>query len=173
MELEGKSILIPAADRVDEKEFLYPYFRLAEAGARVVTASLNGEAVTGNYGMASLPIDQSIDDLSADEFDGIVIPGGFAPDFLRRSEHLLSMVRSLDEAGKLVAFICHAGWVPISAGILSGRRATSVHAIRHDMINAGVDWVDEPVVTDNNLVSSRTPADLMHFLPAIIKRLAD
>ena len=107
-----------------------------------------------------------------DEFDALVIPGGFAPDKLRRSQAVLDLVRAFDGAGKPIAFICHAGWVPISARILKGRRATSVGAIRDDMVNAGADWVDEATVVDGNLISARTPADLGPWMKALLKALA-
>ena len=104
-------------------------------------------------------------------FDGLVIPGGYAPDILRRHQKVLSLTRDIFRAGKPVAFICHAGWVPISAGILRGRRLTSVRAIKDDLVNAGATWLDEPVVVDGNLISSRTPADLGPFSRALIAAL--
>jgi len=113
-----------------------------------------------------------VDDLYAEVFDGLVIPGGYAPDHMRRSEKLLGITRAIAEAGKPVAFICHAAWVPISAGLLKGRKATCVRAIRDDVVNAGATYVDEPVVVDGNLISSRTPADLPAFCRAIIAALA-
>ena len=115
--------------------------------------------------------DLLVDEVKESEFDGIVIPGGYAPDKLRRYPKILELVRQFDRKKKLVAFICHAGWVPISANILKGRQATSFFAIRDDMENAGVIWEDYPVVIDGNLVSSRTPQDLGHFCQAILKVL--
>jgi protease I len=109
--------------------------------------------------------------VAADDFSALVIPGGFAPDKLRRSPEVLALVNAFHDAGKPIAFICHAGWVPISAGILKGRRATSVGAIRDDMVNAGVDWVDEPTVVDANLISARTPADLGPWMKALLAAL--
>src|SRR6185295_20063751 len=102
---------------------------------------------------------------------GLVIPGGYAPDILRRSPRVLQLVREIHQADKPVAFICHAGWVPISAGILRGKRGTSVGAIRDDLVNAGMLWEDSPVVVDGNLISSRTPADLPEFMRALIGAL--
>jgi len=102
------------------------------------------------------------------DFDALVIPGGYAPDKLRRSPEVLDLVRAFDDRGKPIAFICHAGWVPISAKIVKGRRATSVAAIRDDMVNAGVDWVDEATVVDGNLISARTPADLGPWMKALL-----
>jgi protease I len=120
-----------------------------------------------------LKVDRAVDGLRAEDFDALVIPGGFAPDKLRRSAQVLDLVRAFDSAGKPIAFICHAGWVPISAKILSGRKATSVGAIRDDMENAGVAWVDEATVVDGNLISARTPDDLGPWLKAILASLAD
>jgi protease I len=112
-----------------------------------------------------------VDHVQASDFDGLVIPGGFAPDQLRRFEKVLQLTREVYQAGKPVAFICHAGWVPISAKILKGKRATSVRAIKDDMENAGVLWEDSAVVVDGNLISSRTPADLPQFCRALIRAL--
>jgi len=106
------------------------------------------------------------------DFDAVVIPGGYAPDRMRRHPPMLEFVRAMAEAEKPVAFICHAGWVPISAGIVRGRRVTSFPSIRDDLVNAGAQWVDEEVVVDRNLVSSRMPADLPAFLRALIQLLS-
>jgi protease I len=116
-------------------------------------------------------VDANVDDLAAKSFDGLVIPGGYAPDIMRRSQKLLQLTREIYEAGKPVAFICHAGWVPISAGIVRGKRGTSVGAIKDDLVNAGMLWEDSAVVVDGNLISSRTPADLPDFMRALIKGL--
>jgi len=112
------------------------------------------------------------DQVKPADFDAVVIPGGFAPDYMRRQPAMIAFVREMHEKGKLVAFICHAGWVPISAGILKGRRATSFYAIRDDMVNAGAKWEDAEVVVDGNLISSRNPNDLPAFCRAIIGKLA-
>ena len=128
--------------------------------------------VTGKKGHGPVPVDTTVEDVSEADFEALVVPGGFAPDKLRRSAVVLDLVRSFDRALKPIAFICHAGWVPISAGILKGRRATSVGAIRDDMVNAGVDWADEAVVVVGNLISSRTPADLGPWMLALLGALA-
>jgi len=117
------------------------------------------------------PVDAQADQVSAVEFDAVIVPGGYAPDIMRRSEKLLAVTRAIHDAGKPVAFICHAGWVPISAGIVRGRKVTSVKAIKDDLVNAGATWLDESVVVDGNLISSRTPADLPHFCKALIAAL--
>ena len=111
-------------------------------------------------------------DAKAGEFDAIVIPGGYAPDKLRRYPKILDLVKDIHDAGKPVAFICHAGWVPISAGIVDRRRVTSVKAIRDDLITAGAEWVDEEVVVDGNLISSRTPDDLPAFGLALVEAMS-
>jgi protease I len=169
--LTGKKVLLLAADLFEDMELLYPLYRLAEEGVAVTTAGVDRHPVTGKKGHGPLQVDTTVDQLSADDFHALVIPGGFAPDKLRRSREVLSLVNAFHAADKPIAFICHAGWVPISAGILKGRRATSVGAIRDDMINAGVDWVDESTVVDANLISARTPADLGPWMKALLAAL--
>ena len=171
MDLSDRRVLVFAADLFEDSELLYPVLRLREEEVEVVVASPDGEAVTGKKGHGPFPVDASVEDVSADDFDGVVIPGGFAPDALRRSEKVLDLVRAFDAAQKPIAFICHAGWVPISAGILQGRRATSFSAIKDDMVNAGCDFEDAPVVIDGNLISSRHPGDLGPWLRGIIGAL--
>ena len=171
MAISGKKVLLLAADLFEDMELLYPLYRLGEEGVAVTVAGLDDQPVSGKKGYGPLPVDTTVDQLSAKDFDALVIPGGFAPDKLRRSEKVLELVRDFDTASKPIAFICHAGWVPISAHILKGRRATSVGAIRDDMVNAGVDWVDEATVVDGNLVSARTPADLGPWMKALLAAL--
>ncbi|MDP8969093.1 MAG: type 1 glutamine amidotransferase [Actinomycetota bacterium] len=171
MSLTGKKVLILAADLFEDMELLYPLYRLREEGAQVTVAGLSSEPVTGKRGYGPLTVDTTVDDVDAGEFDAVIVPGGFAPDKLRRSDKVLQLVGDANAAGKPLAFICHAGWVPISAGIIKGRRATSVSAIRDDMVNAGADWVDEETVVDGNLISARTPDDLGPWLQAIIAAL--
>ncbi|HEY2427394.1 MAG TPA: type 1 glutamine amidotransferase domain-containing protein [Acidimicrobiales bacterium] len=173
MDVATKKVLILAADLFEDMELLYPLYRLREEGVSVTVAGIDTQPVTGKKGHGPVPVDTAVEGLSAREFDALVIPGGFAPDKLRRSAAVLDLVRAFDAAGKPVAFICHAGWVPISAGILKGRRATSVGAIRDDMVNAGVEWVDEAAVVDGNLISARTPDDLGPWMKAILAALAE
>jgi protease I len=168
--LTNKSILFFAAAWYEDLELWYPKIRLEEEGATTVVAGLGEKTYQGKRGYP-LTVDANVDQLDAKSFDGLVIPGGYAPDILRRSSKVLSLTREIHDAGKPVAFICHAGWVPISAGIVRGRRGTSVGAIRDDLVNAGMLWEDSPVVVDGNLISSRTPADLPHFCRALIKAL--
>ena len=160
-----------AADLFEDMELLYPVYRLREEGVDVTIAGLTTDDVTGKKGHGPVEVDTTVDDVDPSSFHALVIPGGFAPDKLRRSERVLSLVEAFNADSKPIAFICHAGWVPISAGIIKGRRATSVDAIRDDLVNAGADWVDEPCVVDGNLISARTPADLGPWLKALLAAL--
>lgn len=164
-------VLIFAGPYYEELELWYPKIRLEEEGIRTVVAGVGEKTYTGKRGAYPVTVDANVDELAADQFDGLVIPGGYAPDILRRYPKVLSLTREIFEARKPVGFICHAGWVPISAGIVNGRRGTSVGAIKDDLINAGMLWEDSPVVVDGNLISSRTPADLGHFMKAYLAQL--
>ena len=164
-------MLLLAADDFEDTELLYPLYRLAEEEVAVTVAGLDRHPVRGKKGHGPVPVDTTVDQVAEKDFDALVIPGGYAPDKLRRSEDVLALVRAFDGAGKPIAFICHAGWVPISAKILKGRRATSVAAIRDDMVNAGTDWVDQAAVVDGNLISARTPADLGPWMKALLAAL--
>ena len=170
--LNDRKVLVLAADLFEDVELLYPVYRLREEGVDVTVAGLSSEPVTGKKGHGPFPVDTTVDRVSASTFDALGIPGGYAPDKLRRSKAVLDLVEAFNAASKPIAFICHAGWVPISAGILKGRRATSVDAIRDDMVNAGADWVDEACVVDGNLVSARTPADMGPWMQAFLGALA-
>jgi protease I len=172
MALAQRKVLILAADDFEDMELLYPLYRLVEEDVEVTVAGLDDHPVHGKKGHGPVPVDTTVEQVTEGDFDALVIPGGYAPDKLRRSEDVLGLVRAFDGAGKPIAFICHAGWVPISARILAGRRATSVGAIRDDMVNAGTDWVDEATVVDGNLISARTPADLGPWMKALLKALA-
>jgi protease I len=171
MELKGKRVLILIEQVFNDLEFWYPYYRLKEAGAGVLVVG-SGSAVsyTGKYGTES-GVDAVPEKVSVGQFDGIVIPGGYAPDHMRRYPAMVKLVKDMFESGKVVAAICHAGWMLVSAGILKGRKVTSVSAIRDDMVNAGGGWVDEEVVVDGKLITSRKPDDLPAFMKAIIAAL--
>lgn len=171
MTLSGKRVLIFAAKLYEELELWYPKIRLEEEGCATVVAGVGEKIYYGKSGSYPVTVDAHVDDVNAADFDGLVIPGGYAPDVLRRYARVLALTREIFAAGKPVAFICHAGWVPISAGIVQGKRGTSVGAIRDDLINAGMAWVDAPVVVDGNLISSRTPADLGPFMQALLAAL--
>ena len=170
MSLQDKTILFFAGPLYEDLELWYPKIRLEEEGARTLVAGTGEKTYQGKRGYP-LTVDTSVDQIEAADFDGLVIPGGYAPDIMRRSQKLLQLTREIYQAGKPVAFICHAGWVPISAGIVRGKRGTSVGAIKDDLVNAGMLWEDSRVVVDGNLISSRTPADLPQFCKAIIAAL--
>lgn len=166
-----KKAIILIEDHYNDLELWYPKIRLAEAGAEVLVAGPEeGKAYKSKFGMPC-KADVSYDSVRPGDVDGLIVPGGYAPDLIRRHWAALDLVRSVFKLGKPVAHICHAGWVLISAGILDGYTSTSFFAIKDDMINAGVTWVDEPVVVDRNLVSSRTPDDLPQFMKAVIKMM--
>ena len=166
--LTGRRALVLAADLFEDIELLYPVHRLQEEGVEVIIAGLDDSPVNGKKGHGPVSPDTVVGRVDAGSFDALVIPGGYAPDKLRRSPAVLRLVEAFNAASKPIAFICHAGWVPISAGVLKGRRATSVDAIRDDMVNAGTDWVDEACVVDGNLISARVPADLGPWMKALL-----
>jgi len=172
MAITPRKVLLLAADDFEDMELLYPLYRLIEEDVEVTVAGLDEHPVRGKKGHGPVAVDTTVDTVTADSFDALVIPGGYAPDKLRRSQTVLDLVRAFDAAQKPIAFICHAGWVPISAKIIEGRRATSVGAIKDDMVNAGADWVDEATVVDGHLISARTPADLGPWMKALLKALA-
>ena len=170
--LDGQRILTFVGDIYEDLELWYPKLRLIEAGAEVVVA---GERAGCKYaGKNGYPCvaDESIVEMRATDFDGVVIPGGFMPDKLRRDPDVLQLVRDFAAAGKLVAAICHGGWIPISAGVYRGVRVTGSLGIKDDLINAGAIWEDAPVVIDRNFVSSRKPDDLPEFCRGILQVMA-
>jgi protease I len=168
MPLSSRRILMFVGEVYEDLELWYPKLRMIEAGATVVVA---GEAAGATYaGKHSYPCkaDAAIADVKAANFDGLIVPGGFMPDRLRRDPQVLQLVKDFAEAGKLVAAICHGGWIPISAGVYRGVRVTGSPGIKDDLINAGAQWEDAPVVVDRHFVSSRKPDDLPEFCKAII-----
>ncbi len=171
MELKGKKIAILVEQMYNEFEFWYPYYRLKEAGAEVVVVgSGTAEEYTAKSGIPC-KVDTSADQISAADFDGIVIPGGYAPDHMRRYPAMVKLVKDLFDAGKVVAAICHAGWMLASAEIVKDRAVTSFYAIKDDLVHAGADWVDQEVVVDGKLITSRKPDDLPAFMRAVIAAL--
>lgn len=171
--LKNKRLLTIVSKDYDDLEFHYPLIRLTEAGATVdVAAEVKNQVYQGKYGL-STQSDLSFDEVDITKYDGILIPGGWAPDKLRRYPELLEIVRKLNEQNKPIGHICHAGWVLISADILKGRKSTSTPAIQDDMRNAGAEWVDEPVVVDGNIISSRKPDDLPVYAKAYADKLAE
>mgnify|MGYP001117235169 CR=1 FL=1 len=171
MTLQGKKVALLVEEMFNLYEFWYPYYRLKEEGAEViVVGSGESEKFTGKPGTVATA-DVAANDISAGDIDAVIIPGGYAPDRMRRFPAMVKLVKDMDGAGKVVAAICHAGWMLVSADILRGRKATSFVAIKDDMTNAGAQWVDEPLVVDGTLITSRKPDDMIFFLPAIIKAL--
>lgn len=166
-----KKILAFVDDIYEDLELWYPKLRLEEEGWKVVVAGPQSNVVyKGKHGYPCKS-DADLADVEAKHFDGLLVPGGFAPDKLRRDPNVLSLTRDFHQAGKPIAFICHAGWILISAGILQGRKATSTVGIKDDVINAGAEWIDQALVVDGNLISSRTPVDLPLFAKAFVDAL--
>jgi protease I len=165
--LEGRSAAVMIGPNFEDTEATYPYYRLQEAGAEVTLIGIEEGEITGKHGQP-LEVERAASAVDADELDVLVIAGGMGPDKLRADDGVLELVREMHGAGKPIGFICHAGWVPVSAGIVEGRRVTSVEQIADDLRNAGADWEDAEVVVDGNLVSSRRPPDLPAFMRELI-----
>lgn len=166
--LSGQRALIFVGDDYEDLELWYPKLRLEEAGARTIVAGLAGDhTYRGKHGYPCRS-DAAVSEVRAAEFDLLVVPGGWMPDKLRRDEHVLRLTRECFAAGKLIATICHGPWILISAGVCRGLRMTSTPGIRDDLVNAGAAWVDEPAVTDRNVISSRRPPDLPAMCTAML-----
>ncbi len=173
MRLQGKTIGIFVAAEVEDLEFWVPVMRLREEGAKVVVIGLSNQVVHGKHGLEMTP-DVSIEEApAANTLNGIVIPGGWAPDKLRRNQKVLQLVRDMHTQGKIVATICHGGWVPISAGIMRGRKATGSTGIKDDIINAGGTWVNEAAFHEGNMVWGRVVEDIPDFCRELIAALAE
>ena len=169
--MHGKRILMFVGDIYEDLELWYPKLRMLEAGARVVVAGQEAKhRYVGKHGYPCVS-DAAIADLRVNEFDGLVVPGGFMPDKLRRDPAVLEMVREFDASAKLIAAICHGGWIPISAGIYRNVRVTGSLGIKDDLVNAGAIWEDKSVVVDRYFVSSRNPEDLPDFCREILKAI--
>ena len=165
---EPLRVLMFVDDVYEDLELWYPKLRLAEAGVHVTVAGPDaGRTYRGKHGYPCVA-DAEIAQMEAADFHGMVIPGGFMPDKLRRDAKVLSLVREFAAAGKLVAAICHGGWIPISAGVYRGVQVTGSPGIKDDLVNAGAEWRDAPVVIDGKFISSRKPDDLPDFCRAIL-----
>ena len=170
--LDGVRILTLVGTDYEDLELWYPKLRLEESGCHVTIAGeVAGHTYTGKHGYPCTS-DAAIADMEAAAYHGIVIPGGWMPDRLRRDPRVLALVREFDASRKLVAAICHGGWIPISAGVYPGVSVTGSPGIKDDLVNAGALWQDAPVVVDRHFVSSRKPADLPAFVAAIVDLLA-
>ncbi len=163
------NVLIVADDNFRDEELVYPYYRMLEAGHEVVVAAHDKKEVKGKFGVP-VTIDKDISKVHSKDFDALIIPGGFAPDKLRMNKDVLKLVREMNQE-KVVAAICHAGWVLASADVIRGKKVTSYEAIKDDMKNAGGIWSDEEVVVDGKLITSRKPQDLPAFCKAILAAL--
>jgi deglycase len=166
----NKKLLAFVGEVYEDLELWYPKLRLEEAGFAWTLAGEEKKIFAGKNGYPATA-DALVAEVKSADFAGLLIPGGFMPDKLRRNKDVLRLTREFHEQGKLVAFICHGGWIPISAKIVKGKRVTGTVAIKDDLENAGAVWVDEPVVIDGNLISSRVPKDLPAFGKAIVEFL--
>lgn len=171
MNLSGKRVAVLVEQQYQEMEVWYPVYRLREAGCEVVLVGPEaGKTYASKLGYPAKS-DAAAADLSADKFHGVVIPGGFSPDYIRRSESMLKLVRDLFAQGKPVAAICHGPWVLCSTPALKGKTATCFHSIKDDIVNAGATYVDREVVVDGNVITSRKPDDLPAFMLALMELL--
>jgi protease I len=172
MRLQGKKIATLVAEGVEDLEYYVPLMRLQEEGAHVFTAALDLKSVHGKHGLEITP-DTKIDSLSADDLFALIIPGGWAPDKLRRHAVVKDLVRKMDGKGKVIGIICHGGLTAISAGIMKGRRATGSLGIKDDIVNAGGTWTDEPAFRDGNRVWGRVVADIPDFCRELVQALVE
>jgi protease I len=171
MRLNSKRIAIFIENYYEDAEFLYPFYRMQEEGAEVVVIGPHKETYSGKHGVPTKS-DVSINDVKTTDFDALIIPGGYSPDRMRRVPAMVDFVRNMHLEGKVVAAICHGGWMLASAGILKSKKVTSFFSIKDDLKNAGADWVDQEVVQDGNLITSRHPKDLPAFCRGIIGMLS-
>lgn len=170
MSLNGKKIAFLVAEGVEDLEFWVTFMRLQEEGAEVISAGMSLNTVRGKNGL-DVRIDRTIRELDPDTLHGLVLPGGWAPDKLRRYEAVTELVRAMDQAGKTIGIICHGGSIAISAGIVKGRRVTGSLGIKDDLVNAGGIWVDTPALTDRNQVWGRVVADIPAFNKELVRAL--
>ncbi|MFN2121321.1 MAG: type 1 glutamine amidotransferase domain-containing protein [Anaerolineales bacterium] len=167
MPLSGQTVAILVADSVEDLEYFVPCMRLQEERARVLTAAIDLQPLHGKHGLPIQP-DTLIDSLRQQDLSGLVVPGGWAPDKLRRHKVVTDLVREMDAARKPIGIICHGGLVAISAGIVKGRRATGSVGIKDDLLNAGATWVDEPAFREQHLVWGRVVADIPDFCRELV-----
>jgi protease I len=172
LQLKGKRVAILAETLYQELELWYPLFRLQEAGADVmVVGSGTEKTYTGKFGYP-VTVDKNAAEVQVIDFDAVIVPGGYAPDHMRRYPEMVALVRQAYERGRIVAAICHGGWMLASARILKGKKVTAFFAIKDDLVHAGAEFVDQEVCVDGNLITSRKPEDLPAFMRAIIASLS-
>jgi protease I len=172
MRLKGKRVVLLAENLYQDLELWVPYYRLKEEGAEVtVVGSGSSRTYAGKYGYP-IEAEKEAKEIDMDKYHGVVIPGGYAPDMMRRYPEMVRIVREADQKKRVIAAICHAGWMLVSAGILKGRKVTGFFAIKDDLVNAGANYVDQEVVKDGNLVTSRKPDDLPAFCREMIEALS-
>ena len=172
MSLKNKKILTLVDEIYEDLELLYPILRLREEGATVVVAGQETDKTySGKHGYP-IEADMTFSEVKVEEYDALLVPGGFAPDKLRRYPEVLEFVKHFDKEKKVIGHICHAGWVLVSADVLQGVKVTSTPAIKDDLTNAGAEWVDEEVVVDGHIISSRRPDDLPAYVKSIIDQIA-
>jgi protease I len=172
MDLTGKRVAVLLEQQYQELEVWYPVYRLREAGAKVFLVGPEADRAYNSKLGYPARADAAAGGVAADQFDAVVIPGGFAPDYIRRHPAMIQFVRDVYAAGKPVAAICHGPWVLCSTPALKGRKATGFHSIKDDMANAGATFVDQEVVVDGNVITSRKPDDLPAFMAAVLKAIA-
>ncbi|KYO65353.1 type 1 glutamine amidotransferase domain-containing protein [Thermovenabulum gondwanense] len=168
MELKGKKIIMLAEEGFEDLELWYPVIRLREEGCEVtIVGTGSSKTYRGKYGL-SVEVNQEVEGILVKDYDALLVPGGWAPDKLRRYKKVLDMVKEFYDEGKLLATICHGPWVFISAKVVKGHKMTCVNAIIDDVVNAGAIYEDKEVVVDKNIITSRTPKDLPAYMRAII-----
>ncbi|MBP2682463.1 MAG: glutamine amidotransferase [Deltaproteobacteria bacterium] len=171
MDLKGKHVAVLAEDLYEDLELWYPVHRFREAGAKVTIVGGGASGYSSKHGYPVVP-DAAAEKVNAADFDAVIIPGGYAPDRMRRHKAMVDLVRDMFARGKVVAAICHGGWMLVSADVLRGRKATCFFAIKDDLTNAGALYEDREVVRDGNLVTSRKPEDLPAFCRTILQALS-
>ncbi len=169
--LKGKKLIILAENNYEDLELWVPYYRLKEEGAEItIVGTGSSRTYTSKHGYP-VEVNKEAKEIDVSKYDGIIIPGGYAPDLMRRYPEMVRIVREAHQEGKVVAAICHAGWMLASAGFLNGKRVTGFFSIKDDLMNAGANYVDEEVIVDGNLITSRKPGDLPAFCREIIQAL--
>lgn len=172
MRIKGKKILLLAENLYEDLELWVPYYRLKEEGAEMtVVGSGSSRNYTSKHGYP-VNVDKEAKEIDVSQYDGVVIPGGYAPDLMRRYPEMVRIVKEAHQKGKIVAAICHAGWMLVSAGILKGKKVTGFFSIKDDLVHAGANYIDSEMVRDGNLITSRRPDDLPAFCREIVEALA-